>query len=115
MFMQVGAMGASVGQIELQTVRNLPSILSHRQREAGYGMPPSALDPARAAIERFPGPLGASSTREKLISFITERMELCTEEEPECQDPDGLRALWGTLRVMVKHQVGTSHATWLCF
>ncbi|GMH39387.1 hypothetical protein BSKO_07285 [Bryopsis sp. KO-2023] len=91
------------GQIEIHSLRNLPTILSHRQREAGFDIPAGGVDPVRAAIERFPGPLGAATSRDKLAAFITERMELCTEEEPECDDPEGLKALWRTLRVMVNH------------
>lgn len=104
-YVQVDAMNSSPGQIEVHSLKSLPSILSQRQRENGLDIPQGLLDPTRTALEHFPGPLGSSTNREKLMAYISDRMEYCSQEEPDHPDSVGLTSLWGTLQLMTKHSV----------
>ena len=83
----------------------MPSLLSDRQREAGFTVPGGQVDPDRAAVERFPGPLSPGAGKDRLLRFISDRMDLCMEEEPHWRMPELLKTMWGVLSLLVKNQV----------
>jgi hypothetical protein len=59
-------------------------------------------------IESFPGPLGSSSSKDKCIKFIQQRIAACQIEECIPDAPswqvEGKRAIWELLQLMAKHQ-----------
>ncbi|CAD7702119.1 unnamed protein product [Ostreobium quekettii] len=99
-----GAQPTYAGAIELHSLSHIPSLLSDRQRVAGFAVPAGQVDPDRAAVERFPSALSPGAGKDRLARFVSDRMDLCMEEEPHCKRPDLLRTIWGVLRVLVKNQ-----------
>lgn len=59
-----------------------------------------AMAEVQAVLQSFPGPLGSGMSRDKLLKYLSDRVDRCAAEEgvtaPE--RADALRVMWGMLR-----------------
>jgi hypothetical protein len=75
---------------------------------SGTTDPTCSVTAVNKLIESFPGPLGSSSSKDKCVKFIQQRIAACQVEECIPDAPswqvEGKRAIWELLQLMAKHQ-----------
>ncbi|KAK9817295.1 hypothetical protein WJX72_012309 [[Myrmecia] bisecta] len=93
----------TLGPLQAYRMASLAADLGAQQQQGAH-MQGGIMDDTRLVLSRFPGPLTANVSRDKVVKFVEERVELVAEEEAWCQRPDTLRLLWALLRILCMHQ-----------
>eukprot|EP00798_Chlamydomonas_sp_ICE-L_P026683 gene26683-4258_t len=71
---------------------------------SGFGAGAHSKDPLKKVLLSFPGPLNSSTSKEKVLKYITERAKAVESEDAMiCQPTETARLFWDVLHVAVKH------------